>query len=271
MAFTQITDSLIDGAVYIALDTSDDIYRYDIYDNFSQATLIASGVTQFYDYFVENGAVYKYEIINDPATEYFMPNHNGSWLYGIYTDLQSNSYAIQTSIIYNENITSYIPVVKDSIVETIGSTYPYVIRQAVVNYNKFNFSGNINFDMNNGQLPLTSVNLGYGISYANFFGFTSSSNISNSQDVYDNFITNNSINYGQNYVAERLFRNDLIRFLNNGKPKLLKTSAEGLFLVRLTNLSLNPERSTGRMIYSFSCDFTEIAKPTLSNINTYIS
>jgi hypothetical protein len=47
-------------------------------------------------------------------------------------------------------------------------------------------------------------------------------------------------------------------WLNNGKTKLLKTTAEGNYLVRLLNVSLQPTDSLGRMLHTFNATAIEI-------------
>jgi len=100
--------------------------------------------------------------------------------------------------------------------------------------------------------------------------YTAGTTYTNAVTAYNTFISNNKINYGQNYILERNFRENLISFLNNGKPKVLKTAAEGIFMVRLTNLSFTPKQQLGRMIYDFSCDLTEIAPVNSTNIQSYL-
>jgi hypothetical protein len=63
---------------------------------------------------------------------------------------------------------------------------------------------------------------------------------------------------GYNITAERKFRNAVLDWLNNGEVKLFKSPTEGMFLVRLMNISLSPEDKLGRMIYSFSATAYEI-------------
>jgi hypothetical protein len=136
-----------------------------------------------------------------------------------------------------------------------------------------NFSGNINLTMNDQGLPLLTIT-STGIYYGAFFGYTTGAEGSNT--TYYNFLSSNGIPTYNNYISERLFRENVLKFLNDGKPKLLKTASEGLFLVRLTNLSFTPNKSLGRMIYNFSCEFTEIADASstsnisMNNIAKYI-
>jgi hypothetical protein len=89
----------------------------------------------------------------------------------------------------------------------------------------------------------------------------------------ENFSTygNNNLtnDYNSIYQNERLYRDWIVNWLNDGAPKVLKTANEGLFIVRLTNLNLTPNKQLGRIIYSFSCSFTEIADLSIANLIKY--
>jgi hypothetical protein len=43
-----------------------------------------------------------------------------------------------------------------------------------------------------------------------------------------------------NIHRERMFKHEVLKWLTNGEPKLLRTSTEGNFLVRLSAVSLTP-------------------------------
>jgi hypothetical protein len=227
--------------------------------------LNASRPDLIFDPFVECGVYYVYKYTDDTSWTYsasdnpngsdIIADYNGSFLMGI-----NGTSFTQIKITYNENISSFVERVKDSIIETIGATYPYVIRQATTKYKAINFSGTVVSDMN------------YSNSFMSLVPdyFTAGTTYQYATSAYNNFILNNKINYGQNYVLERNFKENLISFLNNGKPKILKTAAEGMFMIRLTNLSFTPKQQLGRMIYDFSCDLTEIAPVDSSNIQLYL-
>jgi hypothetical protein len=52
-------------------------------------------------------------------------------------------------------------------------------------------------------------------------------------------------------MHERRFRNEVLKWLNNGEPKVFRSPTEGNFIVRLMNVSLTPDEKLGRMIYTF--------------------
>jgi hypothetical protein len=73
----------------------------------------------------------------------------------------------------------------------------------------------------------------------------------------------------QEFYLEKLFREKVLQFLNKPTAKLFKSPAEGNMIVRLTNISLTPEKKLGRRIYSFSAQATEIAEYNIANLQKY--
>ena len=53
-------------------------------------------------------------------------------------------------------------------------------------------------------------------------------------------------------MAERRFKDTVLNWLGNGKPKFYKSPAEGNFIIRIMNPSLTPEDKVSRMIHNFS-------------------
>jgi hypothetical protein len=58
---------------------------------------------------------------------------------------------------------------------------------------------------------------------------------------------------------------DALAWLNNGKPKLFRSAAEGNYIVRLMNVSLTPNDTLGRMLHTFNCQACEVADYTFEN------
>ena len=68
---------------------------------------------------------------------------------------------------------------------------------------------------------------------------------------------------------ERLFREKVMDFLYDNNVKLFKSATEGNILIKLTGVSLTPEKTLGRRIYSFTATATEIADNTIDKYNKY--
>ena len=192
--------------------------------------------TSYSNYFIEAGITYTI-ILTDQAnvsaqfTQY--TDYNDSFL--INSDDKKNQ---QVSIIYNEIISSFKPVRKDVLIETIGSKYPFIIRNASINYKTMEFSGTITAHMDIENIS------GYGLS-----------------TYYSN--------YNTAIKTERFFRDWFESWINDGYPKIMKTPTEGLRLVRVHNVSFTPVKELGRLIYAFTCSITEIADYTAENLIKY--
>lgn len=61
-----------------------------------------------------------------------------------------------------------------------------------------------------------------------------------------------------NWYWERTFREELIKWLNDGEPKLYRSMPEGNLSVILTDLSLSPNQQLGRRLYNFSATLYEV-------------
>lgn len=86
---------------------------------------------------------------------------------------------------------------------------------------------------------------------------------------YDNSIfTDNESGYTEyyqhdfypmdNWFWERTFRDELVKWLNDGEPKLYRSMPEGNMAVMLTDINLTPNPQIGRRLYNFSATMYEI-------------
>ena len=72
-----------------------------------------------------------------------------------------------------------------------------------------------------------------------------------------------------NYVSERMFKLKVLDWLNDGKPKLFKSAAEGNYIIRLMNISLAPTDQLGRMLHTVSGTAYEVAEINFDNLKKY--
>jgi len=70
-----------------------------------------------------------------------------------------------------------------------------------------------------------------------------------------------------NYFIEKVFRDKVEEFLNDGGYKLYKSPTEGNMIVTLMNVSFTPQESLGRLIFSVSATAYEVMENTLDNLN----
>ena len=73
----------------------------------------------------------------------------------------------------------------------------------------------------------------------------------------------------ENVFMERKFRDYVMNWLCDGKPKLFRSETEGNMIVMTTGVSFTPLDKTNRMIYSVSMTVTEIAEYNLENLLEY--
>lgn len=69
--------------------------------------------------------------------------------------------------------------------------------------------------------------------------------------------------------VERKFREFVMKWLSDGKPKLFRSETEGNMIVMLSGISFTPLDKSSRMVYSMSATVTEIAEYNLENLVNY--
>jgi hypothetical protein len=152
----------------------------------------------------------------------------------------------QLRIRFNPKVASFKTVVQEAKKTTLGAKHPYIFRSGAVEYKEFPISGLISYMMDNDE----------------FF-------LSKSKDLYINDWEDTTDIVDDNILVERLFKLQVLDWLNDGRPKLFKSPQEGNYIVRLMNVSLSPIDSTSRMIHNFNCNATEIADFTSENLIKY--
>lgn len=232
--------------------------NFNTWEDLAVLTIQESFVFQLLwdDYTVEPGVWYKYKVIRQDEQESVvseLETDPGM----VYTDhIFLTTAEKQLTIAFNPQISNFQIRTTDSVLETIGSQYPYIRRSGNLYYKTFSLSGTISF------LSDISKNL-----------FHSSKNeLYLNQDIaqlYNNFNEENNIGLYNDFVREKEFRNAVIDFLYKDDIKLFRSLTEGNMLVKLTNITLTPNTQLGRMIYSFSCTVHEVVEPVLSNVFDY--
>lgn len=152
----------------------------------------------------------------------------------------------QLKVKFNMKISKLTNNILEAKQETIGSQYPYFFRNGTVNYFEFPISGLISYRMDEEHLFIDKEKLNL------FDPFSRTETDSLQQNFYDSS--------GEEIYRERVFKTEVLKWLNDGKPKLIRTPTEGNFVVRLMKISLSPEDKLGRMIHTFSCTAYEVAK-----------
>lgn len=251
---------------------SDDTTNYTIWEDIRLITLkqqLVNDLPLYYDYNIESGRSYKYTIqeittsgirramntVKDslpPTRRIFEHSYFMNPVEIVDASQSRNIDPIdynyqQLKLCFNNVISSYQNTRQDAVKTTIGGKYPYITRNGNNNFRQFQMSGLISFNMDD-------VNLFLKPNFTNYYKEQYHQDMP--VDHYD-------------YTYEREFREKVIEFLNDGKPKLYKSKSEETMIVRITNVTFTPNQQLGRLIYDFQCTVYEIADFTVSNLLEY--
>ena len=162
----------------------------------------------------------------------------------------------QIGILFDYQISSYKPVVNLQKMDTIGGRYPKFAQNAAMNYTQFSITGLISSQEDENHLFMNEEDY-CGDTYQN----------------YTLYNENNRVNENNNYLWEREFRKELVKWLNDGEPKLYRSKTEGLMAVMLTDINLTPNKTLSRRLYDFSATVYEIqdgnSLATLDSLGIY--
>lgn len=191
----------------------------------------------------------------------------------------------------DQDVSNYKYIVNEQITNTLGNQYPTITRSGKTKYRQFSISGTIcaednRFENDIGITYMTSSALMHNelekktwdekgvIDTSNYTILSEQSLINKTKGLYNYYQTQyltpyriqNNVN---NYIYEKEYRDKIISILYKNDVKLLRTLTEGNIIVKLTNISLTPNKELSRMIWSFSATATEIADDTIENYNKY--
>ena len=158
----------------------------------------------------------------------------------------------QLKIAFNPNVSSFKKVVQESKTDTIGSQYPFIRRIGKVGYAQMPVSGLISSETDEDEL-FTSLSELYG----------------NYEYLYEEYNEINNISSHSDIVLEKKYRDLVEEFLYDGEPKLFRSPTEGCFLVKVMDVSLSPQNTLGRRLWSFNGTMYEIDAFTLDNCEKY--
>lgn len=195
------------------------------------------------DYTIEQGVTYQYSVQQYNDYGLYSDRIISATVKADFEDAFLYDGTRQLKIRYNPKVSSFKTDVLESKTDTIGSKHPFIFRNGNVYYKEFPISGLISYQMDDNQMFNSWSALGIG---EKTIDFTS-----------------------ENLMAERLFKLDVLSWLNNGEPKLFRSPTEGNYIVRLLNVSLSPTDSLGRMLHTFSSTAYEIADFSYDSLLDY--
>ena len=208
----------------------------------------------WYDYTIESGVWYKYCIQKrDGAGNRGIITKLDNPVMIIFDNLFLGADGTQIKIKFNPQVSSFQTTVSDTKIDTIGAKYPYIRRNGATAYRQFPISGLITIMMDEDKI------------FANRDDFYNEESLS----LYREYNDKNRIDKYNDIAYERDFREKVMAFLYKHNVKLYRSATEGNILVKLMNITFQPNQTLGRRIYSFQCTAYEVADCTIENINYF--
>lgn len=217
----------------------------------------------FADKCVESGVLYRYGL--QPISNGKRGSlYKGANTHVVYEDIfLVGEDGKQLKIRFNPAVSSVKTNIRESRTETLGSKYPYITRNGNVHYKEFPLSGTITHFMDTTEEFAPRGELFIEDEFAGVEGYHSNSML------YEAIYRENGLNPYNNPILEREFRDKVVEFLQDGKPKLFKSPTEGCMMVRIMDVNLTPNQQLGRLIYDFSCNVVEIDEFNLNTCEKY--
>lgn len=229
----------IENGKYIIMRSSsiDNFNMWYKIKEFNIAGINNNSVNILQDFTVEQGIYYKYAIqkINTYGKSQKLITQNATFC--DFEDMFLYDGEKLLKIKYNPRVSSFKTVLSESKINTIGNKFPFIFKNGNIEYKEFSIAGLISYLMDDEELFLKQNR------------------------------ENNSTNLDSvNIANERLFKTEVLKWLNNGSIKLFRSPTEGNFIIRLMNVSLQPNDSVGRMLHTFNSTAVEMADFTIENL-----
>lgn len=230
-----------------------------------------------YDYTADSGVVYQYVFIEVDQNGVFKSQGlQTKKVLMLLEDIFINGGGRQLKIKFNPSISSYQHTVMENAIQTIGGKYPIIKRNGKMNYRQIGISGLITYHMDSAygyENIVSSINKNnnkfeWGDPNENLF-ISKEKLLEHGLPEYENFNNNSRVSAHNDFILERKFREEVVKFLLDGEVKLFRSPTESPALIRLMNVSLSPNPQLGRMIYTFSATGHEIADYTPENLVYY--
>ena len=206
----------------------------------------------FRDYTFEQGKKYQYSIQQYNDDGLYSKRIYSNIIRGDFEDAFLYDGERQLKLRYNTKMNKFSKVIQEAKQETIGSKYPFIFRNGNVDYHEFSIGGLISYTADEARLFVDEekLNLNY-----NTYRIETNSQVTDFKD-----------SLGEEITRERIFKNEVLDWLNNGKAKLFRSAEEGNYIIRIMKISLKPETKLGRMLHDFSGTAYEIAEYNTENL-----
>ena len=217
------------------------IYKKSIYDSIYNKLFDIPNTEALEDFNVEHQKEYEYYYGSNEVNTGVLTKI-GSCV-AEFDDMFLSDANKQLKIQFNPQVSSFKETILEQKVDTIGGQYPFFYRNGNVKYKEIPISGLISYHMDDQELFMTNKKL--GLASDNKREEVAAADSQELEPRSTNLTPNN-------FAVERKFKLAVLEWLNNGKPKLFRSPAEGNYVVRLMNVSLSPNATVGRMLHTFT-------------------
>ena len=205
------------------------------------------------DFTAQQGKKYKYSIQQFNDDGLYSSRIISNVVFSDFEDAFLYDGERQLKIRYNPKIGNVKTNLLETKADTLGSKYPFFFRNGKVNYKEFTISGLLSYLEDDNFFFITKEELNLV-----------TKELHRHSTVAENEEFNDSV--GENIWRERLFKNKVLDWLNNGQPKIFRTPYEGNFIVRMMKTTLNPENRLGRLLHTFNGTAYEVADYSYDNL-----
>ena len=215
------------------------------------ASTISVNNKVFRDFTFEQGYHYSYAIWTKSSNTYTRYPYC-SPIYADFEDMFLYDGERQLKLRFNPSVSGIHYTILESKQDTIGGKYPIFFRNGNVKYRDFTINGLISFQMDEQRLFSE-----YGVADqpSRERTYTTGMDDSNPPKLHSFVIPTDLV--GENFFHERMFREEVLEWLNDGKVKLFRSPSEGNLIIKIMNVNMTPEQVPSRMIYNVSCQAYE--------------
>lgn len=177
----------------------------------------------------------------------------------------------QLKIQFNPSISDFRYNVSQFQQNTIGSQFPFVVRNGNNYYRSFSIGGLISSFMDTTDWYDPHFYDGSFHDDENEIkAFTSKAELyKDSKTLYENYNKEHKIDDYSDFIYERVFREKVYEFLYKHNVKLFRSETEGNILIKLMNIAFQPEQVLGRRLYSFTATAVQVDTASIAACDKY--
>lgn len=246
----QDTDELASGLFLLSRASSKAPNKWEPMKEFALQSEYPNRIL-YNDYTVEQGITYRYSLQQYNNHNIYSERRISNRVTADFEDLFLYDGERQLAVRFNPKVATFKENKVEQKTETIGNKYPFIIKNGSVAYKELSISGLISYQMDAIEQFMSKDDL--ELPYNSF---------DKKRYPMRDLITDN-------IRAERIFKTEVLSWLNNGGVKLYRSPTEGNFVVRLMNITTSPMDQLGRMLHTFNCVAYEMAEPTYDSLISF--